>query len=69
MLNTYKEAIEYGNEIDLELNAGHDLNLENLATLLSYGDIKEISIGHALISESLTYGIQNTVQNYIKIIK
>jgi len=69
MLNTYKEAIEYGNEIDLELNAGHDLNLENLATLLSYGDMKEISIGHALISESLTYGIQNTVQNYIKIIK
>lgn len=69
MLNTYKEAIKYGNEIDLELNAGHDLNLENLATLLSYGDIKEISIGHALISESLTYGIQNTVQNYIKLIK
>ena len=69
MLNSYKEAIEYGNEIDLELNAGHDLNLENLATLLSYGDIKEISIGHALISESLTYGIQNTVQNYIKLIK
>ena len=67
ILNTYKEAIEYGNQIDLDINAGHDLNLENLSTLLSYGDIKEVSIGHALISESLIYGIENTIQNYIKI--
>ena len=32
-------------------------------------DIKEISIGHALISESLIYGIENTIQNYIKLIQ
>ena len=69
MLKIYKKAVEYGNEIELELNAGHDLNLENLSTLLSYGDIKEISIGHALISESLIYGIENTIQNYIKLIQ
>ena len=67
LLNTYKEAIEYANEINLEVNAGHDLNLDNLPTLLSYGEIKEVSIGHALISESLVYGIENTVQKYIKI--
>ena len=66
-LATYREAIVYANEINLEVNAGHDLNLENLATLLSYGDIKEVSIGHALISESLIYGIENTIQKYIKI--
>ena len=68
-LATYREAIEYANEINLEVNAGHDLNLENLATLLSYGDIKEVSIGHALISESLIYGIENTIQKYTKIIQ
>ena len=68
-LTTYREAIEYANEINLEVNAGHDLNLKNLATLLSYGDIKEVSIGHALISESLIYGIENTIQKYTKIIK
>ena len=68
-LATYKEAIEYANEINIEVNAGHDLNLENLATLLSYGDIKEVSIGHALISESLIYGIENTIQKYTKIIQ
>ena len=68
-LSTYREAIEYANEINLEVNAGHDLNLENLATLLSYGDIKEVSIGHALISESLIYGIENTIQKYTKIIQ
>ena len=66
-LATYRETIVYANEINLEVNAGHDLNLENLATLLSYGDIKEVSIGHALISESLIYGIENTIQKYIKI--
>ena len=68
-LASYREAIEYANEINLEVNAGHDLNLENLATLLSYGDIKEVSIGHALISESLIYGIENTIQKYTKIIQ
>ena len=68
-LTTYREAIEYANEINLEVNAGHDLNLKNLATLLSYGDIKEVSIGHALISESLIYGIENTIQKYTKIIQ
>ena len=68
-LATYRETIEYANEINLEVNAGHDLNLENLATLLSYGDIKEVSIGHALISESLIYGIENTIQKYTKIIQ
>ena len=67
ILNTYKDAIEYANNIGLEVNAGHDLNLENLPTLLSYGLIKEVSIGHALITESLIYGIENTVQKYIKI--
>ena len=66
-MNTYKDAIEYANNIGLEVNAGHDLNLENLPTLLSYGLIKEVSIGHALITESLIYGIENTVQKYIKI--
>ena len=68
-LTSYREAIVYANEINLEVNAGHDLNLENLATLLSYGDIKEVSIGHALISESLIYGIENTIQKYTKIIQ
>ena len=68
-LATYREAIEYANEINIEVNAGHDLNLKNLATLLSYGDIKEVSIGHALISESLIYGIENTIQKYTKIIQ
>ena len=68
-LTSYREAIVYANEINLEVNAGHDLNLENLTTLLSYGDIKEVSIGHALISESLIYGIENTIQKYTKIIQ
>ena len=65
-LITYREAIEYANEINLEVNAGHDLNLENLSTLLSYGDIKEVSIGHALISESLIYGIETVSYTHLR---
>ncbi len=67
ILSLYEEVIAYGNEIDLDLNAGHDLNLDNLSTLLTYGEIKEVSIGHALIIESLKHGIENTIEKYIKI--
>ena len=56
-------------EIDLKLNAGHDLNLSNLATLINYGSIEEVSIGHALIVECLDLGLEETIKRYLKILK
>ncbi len=68
-LEIYEEAILFANEIDLKLNAGHDLNLSNLATLISYGNIEEVSIGHALIVECLDLGLKETIKRYLKILK
>jgi pyridoxine 5-phosphate synthase len=49
----------------LDLNAGHDLNLENLKYFHSCIPwIKEVSIGHALISDALYFGLENTIQLY-----
>jgi pyridoxine 5-phosphate synthase len=49
----------------LDLNAGHDLNLDNLKYFHSHIPwIKEVSIGHALISDALYFGLENTIQMY-----
>lgn len=61
----YVAAAEKARECGLGLNAGHDLSLENLHYFI--GRIPwcdEVSIGHALISDALLYGMENTVQMY-----
>jgi pyridoxine 5-phosphate synthase len=50
----------------LGINAGHDLNLDNLAFFAkNIPNLLEVSIGHALISDALYYGLKNTVQMYL----
>jgi pyridoxine 5-phosphate synthase len=64
-IKIYKEAAKFAKSIGLGLNAGHDLNLANLnfwATEIPETD--EVSIGHALISDALYLGLENTVQLY-----
>lgn len=52
-------------ELGIGLNAGHDLNLANLAYYKNnVSQLLEVSIGHALISDALYYGIQNTMGMY-----
>lgn len=58
-------AAKYAHEIGLGINAGHDLSLENLYFFnqqLPWLD--EVSIGHALISDALYFGLENTIQRY-----
>lgn len=63
----YKKTAEIANEYALEINAGHDLSLDNIGFLLQeIPSIKEVSIGHALISEALYLGLENTIQLYLK---
>jgi pyridoxine 5-phosphate synthase len=63
----FVEAARVAREAGLELNAGHDLNLDNLRHLkLSIPWLKEVSIGHALIADALYYGLQNTIQMYLR---
>lgn len=60
-------AAKVANDIGVGINAGHDLNLENLKYYKEQvPGLLEVSIGHALICDALYYGLQNTVQLYLR---
>ena len=60
-------AAEVAHEAGLGLNAGHDLNLDNLTWFAEkVPHLQEVSIGHALIADALYYGLQNTIQLYLR---
>lgn len=66
----YMEAGRLADELGLGLNAGHDLNLDNLNYLYkNIPNLKEVSIGHALISDALYYGLKDTIQKYLDCLK
>jgi len=66
----FKEAAERASDLGLGVNAGHDLSLENLKFFKeNVPGLLEVSIGHALISDALYFGLENTVQLYLKQLK
>ena len=66
----YVEASKVAEKLGLGLNAGHDLNIENLKYFTNnIRNLKEVSIGHALISDALNYGMENTVKLYLRAVK
>lgn len=66
IFNYAKAALE-AQECGLGLNAGHDLNLENLHYLKNnVVGLLEVSIGHALVVDALYYGLENTIQMYLR---
>ena len=63
----FVRAAEVAREAGLGINAGHDLDLNNLAWLHAHIPwLMEVSIGHALISDALYYGLENTIQMYLR---
>ncbi len=63
----FVKAAERANELGLGLNAGHDLSLENLSYFhQNIPGLLEVSIGHALISDALYLGLENTIQQYLR---
>ena len=65
----YLEAAKRARDIGLGINAGHDLNLENLAYFAeNIPNLLEVSIGHALISDSIYLGLENTIQMYKRLL-
>lgn len=63
------EAAKKGNELGVGINAGHDLNLNNLKFYAQeMPRLLEVSIGHALISDALYFGIKNTIQLYKRLL-
>ncbi|MCC9136390.1 pyridoxine 5'-phosphate synthase [Pontibacter silvestris] len=66
----YVKAALKAQEYGLGLNAGHDLDLDNLKYLKdNLPGLEEVSIGHALICDALYYGLENTVQLYLRQLK
>lgn len=66
-IKPYVETAEKAAEFGLGINAGHDLSLENLKYFSDHiPNLLEVSIGHALVSEALYMGMENTVQAYLK---
>lgn len=66
-IEAYIIAANYAKELGLEINAGHDLSLENLRYFKEcIPFLAEVSIGHALISDALYLGLENTLQLYKK---
>ena len=66
----FVKAANRANELGLGVNAGHDLDLNNLKYLIDHIPfIKEVSIGHALISDALYMGLETTIQKYLACLK
>lgn len=69
-IRPFIESAILANKIGLGINAGHDLNLENLNYFYkNIPGLLEVSIGHALISDALYLGLENTVQLYLRQLK
>ncbi|MEM9338231.1 MAG: pyridoxine 5'-phosphate synthase [Bacteroidota bacterium] len=66
-IKPYKTSAAHAHSLGLKINAGHDLDLKNLSYFkenISY--LEEVSIGHALVCDALYYGLENTIQMYLR---
>ncbi len=69
-INPFIEAAKLANEVNLGLNAGHDLNLDNLRYFKeNIPGLLEVSIGHALITDAIYFGLENTIQMYLRLLE
>lgn len=70
IIKPFVEAAKRAGDLGLGINAGHDLSLENLRYFKqNVPGLLEVSIGHALISDALYFGLENTVQMYLRQLK
>ena len=69
VLSSYETSYNYAKSIGLDVNAGHDLDLENLKPFLDRAPVDEVSIGHALISDALIDGLDNVTKKYLDLCK
>lgn len=68
VFQSFAETAQAAQAIGLGVNAGHDLNLQNLAKFCTIPNILEVSIGHALIADALEMGLSSAVQAYLEIL-
>ena len=69
-IKSYVESAELANNLGLGINAGHDLSLDNIEFFKeNIPNLLEVSIGHALVAESLYLGVENVIQMYLNKLK
>jgi pyridoxine 5-phosphate synthase len=67
--NTYGAVAELAHSLGLGVNAGHDLDLENLTMFRRLPHLAEVSIGHALIGRALFVGLDQAVRDYLRAVE
>ena len=67
--DTYVEAAELAHSLGLGVNAGHDLDLENLLVFRDLPHLDEVSIGHAIISRALFSGLDTVLREYLAVLR
>jgi pyridoxine 5-phosphate synthase len=65
---TYAAAAELAHQLGLGINAGHDLNLDNLTLFRDLPYLDEVSIGHAIMSRALFVGLETVVREYLEVL-
>ena len=65
----YNRAAAFATSLGLGVNAGHDLNLDNLAVFSKLTGLLEVSIGHAITVDALQMGLEQTIQAYLSLLK
>jgi pyridoxine 5-phosphate synthase len=69
-IKPYQESARIAHELGLGINAGHDLDLHNLKFFAqNIPSLDEVSIGHAVVCDALYYGLENTIQLYLRQLK
>ncbi len=69
VLARYADAARAAQKLGLGVNAGHDLNLDNLGAFLAgVPGVLEVSIGHALVADAIEFGLGGTVRRYLEAI-
>ncbi len=66
---SYRAAAELAHSLGVGVNAGHDLDLENLMLFRTLPHLAEVSIGHALISHAIWVGLDRAVRDYLDVLK
>jgi pyridoxine 5-phosphate synthase len=62
------EAARLAHDLGLGVNAGHDLDLDNLVLFRTLPHLAEVSIGHALVSRALFVGLERSVRDYVEVL-
>ncbi|MDA0708948.1 MAG: pyridoxine 5'-phosphate synthase [bacterium] len=68
VFKAFADSARAAQDLGLGVNAGHDLNLDNLGEFVSIPGILEVSIGHALVADALFMGLSNTVKAYLQVL-